>query len=244
MRGPIAAVGSMLLLATCNFTADAQNHDAKPSGQTGSRTFEVGSFDKIALGGPHNVVVTVGGGPSVRAEGDLGIIDKLDIRVEDGELDIGTKKGFSFSFKSDRSPVTVYVTLPALAAASIGGSGDMKIDKVAGDSFEAAIGGSGDMDIGAVQVKTASFSIGGSGGIRAKGKADSGDVSIAGSGDISLEGFEVQRTSVSVAGSGSVKARAMQSADISIIGSGDVELSGPAKCNISKMGSGEARCTG
>lgn len=244
MRGPIATLGSMLLLAACNFSADAQNHDAKPSGQNGSRAFEVGSFDKVALGGPHNVVVTVGGAPSVRAEGDLGIIDKLDIRVEDGELEIGTKKGFSFKWNSDKSPVTVYVTLPALAAASIGGSGDMKIDKVSGDRFEGSIGGSGDMDIGAVQVKAASFSIAGSGGIRAKGTAESGDVSIAGSGDLSLEGLEVQRTNVSIVGSGNVKARAMQSADISIVGSGDVELSGPAKCNISKMGSGEARCTG
>jgi len=242
MRGAII-LGSALL-AACNFSADAQNHEAKASGQTGTRRFDVGSFDKVSLGGPHNVVVSVGGAPSVRAEGDLGIIDKLDIRVEDGDLESGTKKGFSFNWKGDRPPVTVYVTVPALSAASIGGSGDMKIDRVSGNRFDAAIGGSGDMEIGAVEVREARFAVAGSGTIRAKGRAENGDVSIAGSGDVSLEGFEVQRANVSVVGSGDVRARAIQTASISIAGSGDVELSGPAKCTVSKMGSGDARCTG
>jgi hypothetical protein len=242
MRGAIV-LSSMLLLSACNFSADAQDHEVKPSGEAGMRTFQVGAFEKVALGGPHNVVVAVGPAPSVRAEGDLGIIDKLDIHVENGTLKIDNKKGFSFSWKSHGKPVTIYVTAPALAGASIGGSGDMTIDKVSGDTFDAAIGGSGDMEIGAVQVKTARFSIAGSGGIRAKGSAESGDMSIAGSGDVMLGGLEVQRANVSIVGSGNVQTRARQTADVSITGSGDVEISGGAKCNVSKMGSGEVRCS-
>jgi hypothetical protein len=242
MRGAIV-LGSMLLLGACNFSADAQDHEVQPSGQAGSKDFQVGAFDQVALGGPHNVVVRVGSAASVRAEGDLGIIDKLDIRVEGSTLKIDNQKGFSLGRKSHGKPLTIYVTTPALAGASIGGSGDITIDKVAGEAFDASIGGSGDIDIAAVQVKTARFSVAGSGAIRAKGQAEMGDVSIAGSGDVLLGGLEVQRAKVAIVGSGNVQARARQTADVSIAGSGDVEISGGAKCSVSKMGSGEVRCT-
>ena len=235
-------LGSILLLAACNFSADAQDHQSE--GGSGTRDFKVASFNGIALGGSHNVIVTVGGAPSVRAEGDLKIIDRLDIRVENNQLVIGTKEGFSLGWKSHGKPVTIYVTAPSLAAASIGGSGDMKIDRVDGDRFAASIGGSGDMEVAALSVKDARFSVAGSGAIRAKGKAESGEISVAGSGDLDLAEFEVQRANVSVVGSGDVRARAMQTADVSIAGSGDVTLSGTARCNVSKMGSGDVRCTG
>ena len=235
--------GSTLLIAACNFSAGARDSQAEETRGTGSRSFQVGNFDRVSLGGSHNVIVAVGGAPSVRAEGDLAVIDKLDIKVENGELSIGTREGFSLAWKSHHKPVKVFVTVPSLAAASIGGSGDMKIDKVSGERFAAAIGGSGDMHIGALEVGEARFAIAGSGGIQARGRANSADISIAGSGDMSLAEFEIQRARVSIVGSGDVNARASQTADISIAGSGDVTLSGNAKCTVSKMGSGNARCS-
>ena len=236
-------LGSVLLLAACNFAADAQNHGDEQSHGDGRRDFQVAAFDRVSLGGSHNVIVTVGGAPSVRAEGDLAMIDRLDIKVENGELLIGTKRGFSMSWKSHHKPLTIYVTVPALAAASIGGSGDMKIDKVEGAHFAASIGGSGDMEIAALQVGDARFSVAGSGAISARGRAQSSESSIAGSGDLRLQDFEVQRARVSVVGSGDVRARATETADVSIAGSGDVELSGGAQCKVSRMGSGDVRCT-
>ena len=244
MRKAIALLGSTLLMAACNFSADAQNHASDENRGSGKRDFQVGTFDRVSLGGSHNVIVAVGGAPSVRAEGDLAVIDRLDIHVENGELSIGTKEGFSLGWKAHRKPVTVYVTAPSLSGASIGGSGDMTIDRVAGPHFEAAIGGSGDMDIGTLEVRDARFSVAGSGNIRAKGKAETSEISIAGSGNVGVEALESQRAKVSVVGSGDVRARAMQTADVSIAGSGDVELSGSARCNVSKMGSGDVRCGG
>jgi hypothetical protein len=242
MRGAVI-LGTALLLAGCNFAADAQNQGDDKRG-SGGRDFQVGAFDRVSLGGSHNVIVKVGGAPGVRAEGDLAVIDRLDIHVTDGELSIGTKEGFSLGWKSHHKPVTIFVTAPKLAAASIGGSGDMQIDRVSGERFAASIGGSGDMDIGTLEVRDARFSVAGSGAIRARGRAETSEVSIAGSGDVGLGEFEVQRARVSVVGSGDVQARAMQTAEVSIAGSGDVELTGPAKCTVSKMGSGDVRCSG
>lgn len=235
---------STIALAACNMVADAQEGDAAPASVQGTqRTYQVGSFDSVSLGGHHNVVVQVGPAASVRAEGSAEDLERLEIRVKDGDLHIGTRKGkWGVNFNSRHDPVTVYVTTPALAAAAIGGSGDMRIDKVEGGEFSASIGGSGDIDVASLKVKQASFAIAGSGTIRAAGTAGATDISVAGSGDVDVAGLESREASVSIVGSGDVRARAMETASVSIMGSGDVAMSGTAKCSISKMGSGDVRC--
>jgi hypothetical protein len=238
---------SALALAACN---KGRGHDGRDgdeitlSGKNGARAFQVGGFEKIALRGPHDVVVTVGGAPSVRAEGDTALLERMEIKVEGGELVIGSKHRNSWSWggSHDQPKIVVHVTVPALAAASIEGSGDIKIDKVEGERFGGAIGGSGDLSIGSVRVRNADFSIAGSGGISAKGSADSTDISIAGSGDVDAGELLAKTAKVSVMGSGDVRANASESANVSVMGSGDVTMSGTAKCTVSKMGSGDVRC--
>lgn len=243
MRSAIILV-STLALAACNFSAGAQEGEGGGDGRVAQRSFDVGTFDGVALAGSHDVVVTVGGAPSVRAEGDAGIIERLDIRVQDGKLRIGTKKGtnWSASFLRNRAPVTIHVTAPSLSFAAVAGSGDMKIDKVEGDSFSGSIAGSGDMEIGSIAVGSADFSVAGSGDIKAAGTAGTAKVSIAGSGDVDLGAVESRTADVSVVGSGDVRTKAMESADVSIMGSGNVTVAGTAKCTVSKRGSGDVRC--
>jgi hypothetical protein len=237
------AMAPLLVLAGCGTDGHAAQDAA--SGQAGRRDFQVGAFDRVELAGSQDVIVTVGGAPSVRAEGDTGIIDKLDIRVEDGALKIGQKKGsWSFGWKKDSSPVTIYVSAPALRGAQVTGSGDMRVDKVQADSFSAAVTGSGELDIAALQAKSADFAVTGSGEVRAVGAAETANLSITGSGDLRAGAFEVKRANVSVMGSGNVEAKAMETADVSIMGSGDATITGTARCNIEKKGSGDARCGG
>jgi hypothetical protein len=245
MRAAIIAA-SILALGACNADADTRQEE-NGSGKTGQRSFDVAGFDRVSLGGAHDVVVKVGGAHSVRAEGDTKALERLDIRVVGGELKIGSKRdkdSWSIGFGGRHKGVTVHVTLPSLTGAEIGGSGDLKIDRVEGSGFAASIAGSGDIDVAALKVGEASFSIAGSGGITAKGSADKTSISIAGSGDVDLAGLESRNASVSVVGSGNVSARVNETADVSVMGSGDVTLAGSAKCKISKMGSGEVRCEG
>jgi hypothetical protein len=238
---------SALAIAGCNRGGahDGRHGDEIAlSGKNGAREFQVGGFEKIALRGSHDVVVTVGGAPSVRAEGDTALLDRLEIKVEDGQLVVGSKRkrGWFSSSDTNRSKVVVHVTVPALAAASIEGSGDISIDKVEGESFGGAIGGSGDLSIGAVRVRSADFSIAGSGGITAKGSADSTSISIAGSGDVDTAELQARTAKISVMGSGDVRANASDTATVSVMGSGDVTMTGTAKCTVSKMGSGDVNC--
>jgi hypothetical protein len=239
MRAAWALIPVLMVVAGCN-RAEGGTHDGDH--RNISQNFPVGGFSKVALGGSADVVVTVGGAPSVRAEGDAERIGRLDIRVDGDELKIGSKRQGMGAWNHHNGHVTVYVTVPSLAAASIGGSGDMKIDKVQGGSFAGSIGGSGDMQIGLLQATDTNFSIAGSGGITAAGKAQSATLSVAGSGDIDLGNLEVQTANVSVLGSGNAAVKATGSASVNVMGSGDVSVTGGAKCETHKMGSGGVSC--
>lgn len=234
---------STLALAACNMSADARE-DKGGSGRTTQQNFNVGDFQGVALGGSPDVIVTVGGATSVRAEGDADFIEKLDIRVENGILKIGTRKDSGWHMGWSHSRVTIHVTTPRLASAAVAGSGDMRIDKVEGDSFKGTIAGSGDMEIAALKVGMADFSIAGSGGIRAAGTAGTTNAEVAGSGNIDLSGVKARQASVSVVGSGDIDANASESANVTIMGSGDVRVAGGAKCTVSKRGSGDLHCAG
>src|SRR5687768_6891208 len=232
-----AILGIVLALGAC--TSRGEEHEAARA--TAQRSFQVGDFQAVSLEGAQDVVVTVGGAPSVRAEGDAEQIERLDIRVENGTLKIGTRREGWFNFRHGGG-LTVYVTAPALNGATIAGSGDMRIDRVQAQAFEAEIAGSGDMEIGALRAQRASFSIAGSGGMRAAGQAEQAAVSIAGSGSVNLAGLQTRNASVSVAGSGDVAVRASEAVEGEVMGSGDVTVHGTARCSISKMGSGDVRC--
>jgi hypothetical protein len=238
-------MAGVMLLAACNDSAGAEADEAEGKGPAVKRDYQVAAFTSVSLGGSHDVIVTVGGAQSVRAEGPADYLDRLEIKVDNGDLQIGAKKNdWSLSVRRNRPHVTVYVTVPALSAASIGGAGDMKIDRVQGERFAASIAGSGDMQIGNLAARELAVEIAGSGGVAAKGSAGNAAISIAGSGDVDAGGVESKTANISIVGSGNVSLRATEKADISIMGSGDVSVTGPAKCQISKMGSGEARCEG
>jgi len=211
--------------------------------QTAQRSYPVSAFDSVSAAGPNNVIVTVGGSASVRAQGPADILDKMEVVVENGDLEIRPRREYRNNFSWDRRErATFYVTAPKVKAAAIAGSGDMKIDRIEGDRFSGAIAGSGNLDVASLRVSKANFSIAGSGDLSARGSAGDSDLSIAGSGNLNLSQLTSRTTSISIAGSGNVQTNASESADVSIVGSGDVQVGGTASCKVSRMGSGDVRC--
>jgi hypothetical protein len=238
LSAALAAI-PLVLLAACNH-GDA----AQASGTGSQRSYQVGAFQRISVQGPYDAVVTVGGAPSVRAVGDSKALDQLEVRVENGQLIVGSKRNsMSWGFGSHQR-TTVYVTAPSLSAATLLGSGDMKVDKVTGDRFEAQVHGSGGVDIASLRVGEAAFNLSGSGDLRAAGTADQVNVSVQGSGDFSAGGFQAKDATISVIGSGNAALRATQTAKVNVVGSGNAEIGGGAKCQVNKVGSGNVNCTG
>jgi hypothetical protein len=240
MRGAAILMASALAgLALAGCSAGAHENE----GRTAQRSFPVGPFQSVSLTGSPDVIVTVGGQPSVRAEGDARLIERLEITVQNGDLRIGYRDsgGWSWGWHHDRG-VTIHVTVPALLAATLTGSGDMRIDRVQGDRFVGTVTGSGDLAVGQLQASEGVFTLTGSGGIRAAGRAQRSQVQLQGSGDVDLRALEMRSAVVSLHGSGDVTARAMETAEVHLFGSGDVSITGPARCQIEKRGSGDVHC--
>ena len=240
-----AILVSTVALAACNMGAQAEEGEAGSSGKMTQRSYQLSGFDAVGSAGSQDVIVTVGGQHSVRAEGDAEVLDRLDIRVEGGTLKIGHKKSKGWlNWERSRGTSRIFVTMPAIRSAAVAGSGDMKVDRAQGEAFEASVAGSGNIDVGQVQVGEAKFEIAGSGNIRAAGTAQKASVAIAGSGNVETGGVQAKTASVSIAGSGDVSVHASDTADISIAGSGNVDVGGTARCTINKRGSGDVRCSG
>ena len=212
---------ALLPLAACSGTAKSEG--TPPSGTGGNRTFAVDSFTGVDAAGPDDVDVRVGSGFSVRAEGDPKILDKLEI-VKEGDTLMVRRKEHSFSWGGDRKGAKIYITMPRMTAASTTGMGDMTIDHVDGEKFQASATGSGDLNIGALSVQAVDLSVTGSGSVGTAGTAKTGSLSVTGSGDITAPKLSLGQASVNV------------------MGSGDVTLTGGAKCTTSKMGSGDITC--
>jgi hypothetical protein len=232
------------IITAATAVAGCSQARSENGGPVVDRNYQVGSFDRIALAGAYNTTVRTGSAPSVHARGNQKAIDNLEVEVKDGILVIRHKQRMGFSWGSNRGTVTLDVTVPNLRGAELAGSGDINIDKVAGDSFDGAIAGSGNLKLASVEVGKLKLSIAGSGNASASsGRAKSAEYEIAGSGGIDAKGVAAETAAVSIAGSGDVAGQASATASVDIMGSGNVEMTGGAKCSVSKAGSGSARCS-
>lgn len=234
---------STLAVAACS-AGNAQRAEGESGGRAqASRDYQAGAFDRIQLTGSPDLVVTVGGQPSIRAEGDAELLERLEITAENGQLRIGLREGTRNWFGRNRG-LTVHITMPALAGAVSTGSGDIAIDRVQGQRFAATLTGSGDIEIGTIEVGEAEFEVRGSGGIKAAGRAGRAAANLSGSGDLDLARFEAAEANVALAGSGDIAMRATRTAAVSLAGSGDINIAGTARCTVTKSGSGDVRCGG
>jgi hypothetical protein len=240
-----AAFAAILIASAASITACGRTR-SEDGGPTVSRNYSVGGFDQIEVAGPYNVQIRTGSNPTVAASGPQKLLEHTLVEVKDGKLVIRPerKQGWFQTGWHFRGDANFVVTVPQLHGATIAGSGDIKVDKVAGDRFEGTVAGSGGLEVGTLDVQSLNLAIAGSGGAKAAGgKAQNAKYDIAGSGDIQAGAVQAQDAKISIAGSGNIAAHATGTADVSIMGSGDVEVTGGAKCSVSKAGSGDVRCS-
>jgi len=239
MRKSVVAIVAAAAVSGCQVRAQ------EDGGPTISRNYQVGNFQQIEVAGPYDVDVRTGSNASVSAKGSQKLLEKTVVEVKGDKLVIHPENshGFFHFGWSNHGKASFVVTVPQLSGATIAGSGDIRVDKVQGNSFEGEVAGSGGLNVASIDVQQLKLAIAGSGGVKAAGKAQAAKYEIAGSGDVEAGAVQTQDLKVSIAGSGGIKAHSAGTADVSIMGSGDVEVTGGAKCKISKAGSGDVRCS-
>jgi len=135
---------------------------------------------------------------------------------------------------------SVRVTLPALRAATVSGSGDLHAFQfLESTPVELEVSGSGDVDYdGSAPQLTAR--VRGSGDLHVRGSTERLQAEVNGSGDLDARELVASSASLSVDGSGDLTATVHGPTDARISGSGDIDVFGSAVLgNTSVRGSGD-----
>ena len=211
-----------------NFSIDFPNHigyghnRTKGSGVVKEESRAVANFSKLVLALPATVTVSQGPTESLTITTDDNLLPLMTTRVAGDELIIEGDKSRGFSTKRE---IKIRLTVKALNAISINGSGDVNGDQLKSDKFDIAIAGSGDVKFKSI-------------------RADQFRIGIKGSGDVTVDALESKSVDASIHGSGDIKLSSVQAGQVSISvnGSGDVYAAGNAdKVDIEIMGSGDVR---
>lgn len=234
---PLLVAATAVSLAATAFAGQSRNalDDGQPIPASWATT---GNFDKVSAAGPDTVHFTTGERWQVRAEGDARTLERLRFLVTDGQLVVGRRSG-----DNARIPgATIYITAPAIHAATLAGSGDLAVDRLSGDRVSATLAGSGDLAVAAVAARSLSGTVAGSGDLTVAGRADEAQLAIAGSGTFDGRDLAVGSATVTVAGSGDMTFHSDGLVSATITGSGDIAVHGSATCKQSRIGSGRLAC--
>ena len=211
------------------------------------KRFELPAFDRISLSGSHEMIVAVGGAPSVWAEGDPERLARLDVRVVDRELRVETPPGPGNSRVHGASDsVLIRVSVPALRAVRMRGAelieARMIAEGVSGARFEASVTGNADLVLRAGRIGEASFTVRNESTIHATGEAERIFVLSTSRSDANFRDFRARYASVALQGSGNVAVHATGEADVALVGWGDVVVIGTRNCNTVHPGFGSIYC--
>jgi hypothetical protein len=207
-----------LPLASCIVYVDDDGfgfgHSIRGSGVRVDEERAVDGFHAIELETDASVVVRLGSGPALRLSGDDNLLPEVTTGVSNGVLHIDVRQSVSF-----RSGLEIEIETPTLDAFHIEGSGDVRVEGLAGQRVELAIEGSGTL--------------------RALGRTSELVASIEGSGDLELGELEAAHARLSIEGSGSMDVRVVDELRYSIEGSGEIRYAGDPEVHGSIDGSGD-----
>ena len=234
MRLGPRAIGVALLLAAS--LAGASGVGEEGSGTLVTERLALSGFTGIEVAGSWQV--TVRPGPyDVQVTVDDNVIDDLRVEVRGDALHFGLRP----QVRLRRVTLRAQVTMPALDAVGVSGSGEATFSEFESPALRIRVTGSGDVEGSGITVDALAAGISGSGDISLEGCAiESADLSITGSGNADLRGCAFPSAEIRITGSGS-GTLTLGSGDLtgSISGSGEVRYRGsPARVNVRTLGSG------
>ncbi len=186
-----------------------------------------GAYTAVSSLGAWDVMIAYGDGNSIQVEGDENLLPYIETSVENGRLNIRSKKNVNLRTKNK---ITVYVALTKMTGVSLSGSGDIigkgKFENDGTSDFH--VSGSGNIRLSMNKIRKADISVSGSGNIRIEGTALDVTAKVSGSGNIDCGNLISESANAYISGSGNVKFFANKSVDASISGSGSVSYRGTA----------------
>ncbi len=210
---------AVVLLYVFEVVGSSSNSAADGSGVPATQTRHLPAFDTVELAGSNNVSVRVGGAQSVVVHADDNLLDRVTTTVRSHHLVVADTPG---SFTT-RSPMSVEVTVPALSALTLSGSGNIVVD--------------------GVRAKSLGVSLTGSGTLTGSGRATHLEITVGGSGTAVFTRLVAKEARALVSGSGSIFVTATTSLAASVSGTGTILYFGNPR-HVAKNVTGTGAITG
>jgi len=227
-------MGSVMMLGGCGGNLIGQT----ASGPVVSRSFDVGDFTDISIGGSRDIIFRQSDSVSVTIEQRESLFDIIEVYVRGGTLHVYFPGPIGVT---NPGAQRVYVYAPTLEAASISGSARAADwDTIAGDSFYLSTSGSTNVNI-PIDVNNLEVSSSGSSTVTLSGRADTADISRSGSGSVYAFDVQVQDATVRSSGSSRVNISVSDSLDVASSGSSRVRYRGSPSVRHSSSGSSSVR---
>lgn len=196
---------------------------------------EVAQFDRIALDGMGEIILTQGDDTSLVIEAEDNLMEYIKTTVRGDELTI--------SLQSRRpiiptEPIKFYVTSPSIEGVSIDGLGTIHADTIESDSIEFSMNGSGAVKIDELNADNLTVDIDGLGTIELAGVVDHQEIDIDGSGSYDGKDIESKTASIDIDGLGSATITVHDELDVDIDGRGQVSYYGNPDVDKSTNGLG------
>lgn len=183
------------------------------SGVAATQSRALPPFTSVDMAGSANVTVVVGGRQSVVVHADNNLLRDVTTGVTAGSLVIGTTGSFT-----PRSPMSVEVSVPSLAAVRLSGSGQISVTGISAPQLTVTLPGSG--------------------ALYAYGAVTKLDVTLGGSGLAQLDGLVARDAHAVVSGSGLIRVAVTANLNAAVSGSGAILYSGDPQVTSNVTGSG------
>ncbi len=187
----------------------------KPTTNVVEVSRNVSGFDEVELRGVGNLSIEQTGSESLTVEAEEDVLPKLTTEVVNERLVIGPKPGTTIQ---TTKPINYKLTVEALDALEVSGSGDVEAEGISTDRLAVTIGGAGN--------------------VKARGEADKQEVDISGSGAYRAENLESKEAKIGVSGAGSAIVNASERLDANVSGAGSVEYVGDPTVEQDVSGAG------
>jgi hypothetical protein len=192
---------------------------AEESGKNTTNVVEesrnVSGFEEVELRGVGNLSIEQTGSESLTVEAEEDVLPKLTTEVANDRLIIGPKLGTTVH---TTAPINYKLTVEALNALEVSGSGDVEAEGINTDRLAVTIGGAGN--------------------VKAGGQADEQEIDISGTGAYRAENLESKEAKIGVSGAGSVIVNVSEKLDATVSGAGSVEYVGDPTVEQDVSGAG------
>lgn len=209
-----------------------------------SKRFGISSFERIEVQGDMIVEITPSNAISAVAEGDSNALDTLSLEVRERTLLI--RQSFEGSYGARRpssgGPLRLRITAQNLSAATLAGSGSIRVRGLRGPAVMLVVDGAGSIDAEIPDGADVSSRAVGSGTITIAGRARTLTAVTNGAASINAMALPVRDLTVQAVGSGASHFAASATANIFAMGSANVTVDGAPRCTVRNTGAGTIAC--